>query len=112
MKALSTRSEETDGKQNRQSTNSTTRNGLTALTHYTLKQIRRLVVLVTGLTVVLVGVIMVVTPGPALIVIPAGLGILAIEFAWARSLLVKAKSQIEKSLGGTGERRKNKTPNR
>ncbi len=112
MNASSTPPEKIDGKQNKQSSRSATRNGLTALTHYTLKQIRRLVILVTGLTVVLVGLIMVVTPGPALIVIPAGLGILAIEFAWARSLLVKAKSQIEKSLGGRDKQQKNKIPDR
>ena len=40
---------------------------------------------------------MVVTPGPAFIVIPAGLGILAIEFVWARTLLKKAKAMFHKA---------------
>jgi uncharacterized protein (TIGR02611 family) len=48
---------------------------------------RRIVIGVVGISVVLVGVIMVVTPGPALVVIPLGLAILALEFAWARRLL-------------------------
>jgi len=53
----------------------------------TLRSARRIVVLVTGSTVVIVGVLMIVTPGPAILVIPAGLAILATEFIWARRLL-------------------------
>lgn len=52
-----------------------------------LRQVRRVVVLIVGGVVLLAGVIMLVTPGPGLIAIPLGLGILSIEFAWARSLL-------------------------
>ena len=52
-----------------------------------LRQIRRLLVFLIGTSVLLVGVIMFFTPGPAIVVIPLGLGILAIEFAWARLLL-------------------------
>jgi hypothetical protein len=37
-----------------------------------------------GGTLVGIGIIMVVTPGPAVIVIPIGLSILAAEFAWVR----------------------------
>ncbi len=48
---------------------------------------RRLVIATVGVSVILVGMIMVVTPGPAILVIPVGLAILAIEFAWARRLL-------------------------
>lgn len=59
-----------------------------------LRQIRRVVVLVVGLTVVLVGLIMVVTPGPALIVIPSGLAILAIEFVWAQHLLARMRARV------------------
>jgi hypothetical protein len=44
-----------------------------------------------GGTVVLIGIIMLVTPGPALLIIPAGLAILATEFVFARRLLNKAK---------------------
>jgi len=40
---------------------------------------------------------MILLPGPAFIVIPIGLGILATEFVWARSLLKKVKQQIEKN---------------
>ncbi|MGP0628696.1 TerC/Alx family metal homeostasis membrane protein [Nitrospina sp. 32_T5] len=55
---------------------------------------RRLVVFVVGMTVLFVGVILIFTPGPALVVIPAGLAILAMEFAWARWLLKKIKKRF------------------
>ena len=50
--------------------------------------------LVVGGTVVLIGVAMLVLPGPAFIVIPAGIAILATEFVWARRLLRKVKARI------------------
>lgn len=40
-----------------------------------------------------VGVAMIILPGPAFIVIPAGLGILALEFAWAKRWLTVAKAR-------------------
>jgi len=58
-----------------------------------LRQARRLVVLVTGLTVVAVGAAMIVLPGPAVVVIPLGLAILATEFMWARRLLDNMKAR-------------------
>jgi len=57
----------------------------------TLRQARRLVVIVVGFTVLLLGVAMLVLPGPAVVVIPAGLAILAAEFVWARRLLHRVK---------------------
>lgn len=62
----------------------------------TLRQIRRLAVLVCGLTVALIGVIMFVTPGPGLVVLPLGLAILAIEFVWARRLLAEVRERAVK----------------
>lgn len=61
----------------------------------TYKVAKRVAIGIVGGTVLLLGVVMMVTPGPGLAGILAGLGILAIEFAWARSWLkkVKAKSQ-------------------
>jgi len=61
----------------------------------TYKNAKRILVLIIGTSVLLVGVAMIVLPGPAVIVIPAGLGILATEFVWARSLLKKAKHKAE-----------------
>jgi tellurite resistance protein TerC len=62
--------------------------------NWLLKQIRKLVIIIVGGTVLVVGVLMIVGPGPAFIVIPAGIAILAIEFAWARLFLKKAKKYI------------------
>lgn len=59
----------------------------------TYKTVRKLIVLVVGLSIVLVGIAMIVLPGPAVLIIPLGLGILATEFAWAARLLRKLKHQ-------------------
>jgi tellurite resistance protein TerC len=59
------------------------------------KVAKRIVIGIVGGTVLLIGVAMIVLPGPALVVIPAGLAILGIEFAWARSWLKKAKAKAE-----------------
>ncbi len=62
--------------------------------HFTYKAARRIVVGVVGATVLLLGVIMIVTPGPALVVIPVGLAILSIEFTWARAWLKRLRESI------------------
>ncbi|MDD2502208.1 MAG: PGPGW domain-containing protein [Geobacter sp.] len=66
--------------------------------HWTLRKARQLVVAVIGTTVVIIGIIMIFTPGPAIVVIPLGLGILATEFVWARTLLHQVKTYIEKKV--------------
>ena len=40
----------------------------------------------------LIGIAMIVLPGPAIVVIPIGLGILGLEFAWARYWLRKLRA--------------------
>jgi len=62
--------------------------------HLTYKAARRIVVAVVGVTVLLIGVTMIVTPGPAIVVIPVGLTILSIEFAWARHWLRRLREAI------------------
>ncbi len=44
-----------------------------------------------GVTVVLIGIIMIVLPGPAFVVIPLGLAILASEYAWARRIMRRGR---------------------
>ena len=56
--------------------------------------LRRLVVFVIGATVTLFGIVLFFTPGPAIVVVPLGLMILATEFAWARVILTRVKAQI------------------
>jgi uncharacterized protein len=62
-----------------------------------VRQAKRLIIGVIGFTVLVVGVAMVVLPGPAIIVIPAGLGILATEFVWARRLLKAVAKRFQKT---------------
>lgn len=52
-----------------------------------LRVARKLIVSVIGGSVLAFGIALVVLPGPAIIVIPLGLVILATEFLWARRLL-------------------------
>ena len=49
-----------------------------------IKFVRRVIVSVVGATVLLIGIVLLVLPGPAFVVIPVGLAILATEYAWAR----------------------------
>lgn len=51
----------------------------------------RVGVAVLGGTITVLGAIFLVTPGPGWLVIFAGLGILASEFAWAERALIKTK---------------------
>jgi uncharacterized protein (TIGR02611 family) len=48
---------------------------------------------VSGALVTLVGTIMLVTPGPAFVLIPIGLAMLSMEFVWAERLLGKSLEQ-------------------
>jgi uncharacterized protein (TIGR02611 family) len=73
---------------------------MTALLRKSIAQARRLTIAVIGFTVLLLGIAMLVLPGPALIVIPVGLGILSTEFIWAKSLLRKVKATILKNRTG------------
>ncbi|MEA3186832.1 MAG: hypothetical protein QOD99_662 [Chthoniobacter sp.] len=59
-----------------------------------LKTVKRIMIAVVGGTVVLIGIALIVLPGPAFIVIPAGLAILAVEFAWARRWLQKTRDFV------------------
>ena len=69
--------------------------------HITYKAGRRIVIGIVGTTIVLLGIVMLVTPGPAFIVIPVGLAILSIEFAFARRWLKRLRESISNrnSLG-------------
>jgi tellurite resistance protein TerC len=73
--------------------------------HITYKAGRRIVVGVVGATVLLIGVIMLVTPGPALVVIPVGLAILSIEFTWARLWLKRLRESISNRNSNNLKRR-------
>ena len=67
----------------------------------TLKKLKRIIVGVIGFTVLIIGILMIVFPGPAFIIIPLGLSILATEFLWARKLLDKVKDRLRKNKSKT-----------
>jgi tellurite resistance protein TerC len=73
--------------------------GSPSITH---KLARRIAVTVIGGTVCLIGLAMIVLPGPAMIVIPLGLGILGLEFAWARRWLRRVKDTANGIADGVG----------
>lgn len=80
---------------------------------WSLKKLKRLVVAVIGITILIFGIAMIFLPGPAIVVIPAALGILATEFAWARRALQIVKDRIKHTaskLNNNEEQKKEKSP--
>ena len=65
----------------------------------TYRTARRIVIAVIGTTVVLMGVAMLVLPGPGILTIVLGLMVLGIEFAFARRWLARIKSSTRKVAG-------------
>ncbi|MEY2527035.1 MAG: hypothetical protein QOE73_1806 [Verrucomicrobiota bacterium] len=61
--------------------------------------VRKILIALIGTTVLLIGVALIVLPGPAFIVIPLGLGILATEFIWARRVIERGRALINKIRG-------------
>ena len=60
-------------------------------------RIVRLAFIVAGFTVLVGGVVMLVTPGPAFVLIPIGLAILSLEFTWAERLLDRSLEEAAKA---------------
>ena len=61
-----------------------------------MKRFKRMIVAVIGFTLLLIGIVMIILPGPAFIIIPVGLAILSTEFIWAEKLLKTVKSKFKK----------------
>jgi uncharacterized protein (TIGR02611 family) len=72
----------------------------------TMQQAWRLAVAIVGFTVTLVGVVMLVTPGPGWLAILLGLGVLGVEFVWARRLLGRLKKGAAKLACSVSAERK------
>ncbi|MBB6095042.1 tellurite resistance protein TerC [Povalibacter uvarum] len=82
---------------------------MTTFLRITYKWARRCAIALVGGTVVLIGILMIVFPGPAIVVIPAGLAILSLEFAWAKDWLRRVKAggnYMMNSAAGYWSRRK------
>ena len=60
-----------------------------------IRHTKRMIVLVVGLSILIIGIGMIVLPGPAIIVIPIALAILATEFVWAKIILQKTKNRMD-----------------
>lgn len=88
--------------------------GLGPLASQGLRQGRRLVILVLGGTVLLIGSLLLILPGPGIPIVIGGLAILAIEFAWARRWLrrgrVTGKAVKRSMLRRWRERRRGAMP--
>lgn len=59
----------------------------------TIEQVRRFSRILAGFTLLLLGVVMVFTPGPGWLTIFLGLTLLAAEFVWARRLMDRMKRE-------------------
>jgi uncharacterized protein (TIGR02611 family) len=66
---------------------------LGTLMRFIWRSSKRATVFVVGVALLVVGLIMFVTPGPGIVLVVAGLAVLATEFAWAEHLLDKAKEK-------------------
>jgi len=65
--------------------------------HRRRSRVYRVLFVVAGVAVTLAGLAMLVLPGPALVVIPIGLAMLSLEFAWADRALRVALRRAEKA---------------
>jgi uncharacterized protein (TIGR02611 family) len=63
--------------------------------HLRRGRLHRILFVIAGIIVTLAGLAMLVTPGPAFVIIPIGLAMLAMEFAWAEVLLHRALEHAE-----------------
>jgi uncharacterized protein (TIGR02611 family) len=58
---------------------------------------KRVAITLAGFLLLLAGAVMLVTPGPGLLLIIAGLAVLGTEYAWARRALEKAKEKASEA---------------
>ena len=58
------------------------------------KVARRIVIAIIGGTVLTLGIVMLVAPGPGIAAVAAGLAILAVEFTWARAWLRHLRRKV------------------
>ncbi len=59
-----------------------------------MKLLKKALVILTGGGLLVVGVAMLALPGPAFVVIPTALAILAVEFVWARRWLAWLRERL------------------
>jgi uncharacterized protein (TIGR02611 family) len=64
-------------------------------THRERSRLFRIAFGLVGIVVLVGGLVMLVTPGPAFVLIPIGLAMLSLEFVWAERLLEKSLEQAQ-----------------
>ena len=64
---------------------------------FILRNGKRIAVSVVGLVLLLLGLVMMVLPGPGLLFVIAGLAVLATEYVWAQRMLNYAKRKAEQA---------------
>ncbi len=74
-----------------------------------LRHAWRTIIIVVGTTLILIGLAMLVLPGPGIVVIIAGLAILAREFIWAQGLLDKAQNTAKRQYERVAQRKSKHT---
>jgi len=78
----------------------------------TVRLARRIAIGIVGATVLALGIVLIIAPGPAFIVIPIGLAILGMEFAWARRWLGRLRQHLSaensKRYGEQAEQHRNR----
>jgi tellurite resistance protein TerC len=73
--------------------------------HRERSRVYRIAVVAAGVVVLLAGLAMTVLPGPAVVVIPIGLSLLALEFVWAETVLEKLAKGADFALSRRPPRR-------
>ena len=68
----------------------------------TYRAARRIAAIVIGATILLFGLLLLVLPGPGLLLTAIGLAILGLEFAWARAWLLR----VRRGLSGLARNRR------
>jgi uncharacterized protein (TIGR02611 family) len=79
--------------------------GVKAVVRFVLRSTKRIAVTLVGFALVLLGLILLVTPGPGLLVVIAGLAVLATEYAWANAALAGARRRASQARQKLSNRR-------
>ena len=69
-------------------------NDIETLSRVTLGAAHKIIALVVGSTVLILGIVAFVIPGPTLAMIPISLLVLAAEFVWARRLVTRLRDEV------------------
>ena len=81
-----------------------------ATIRFVLRNGKRIAVSVVGLVLVLLGLVMLVLPGPGILFLLAGLAVLATEYVWAQRMLNYAKQKAEQAKNAVLRKKTDEAP--